>query len=339
MKSRLRISSKWLGLLGAGVLCACTTQPSVLNRTIKEHGDPSSAINYVAMHVADGDYEITSGGTVPGDRSYTPTNWVSVVRVATAGNSIEILVPDDGTLADVVDAGLMTSEMQRDFERQFSLSMQLLRSFHDRPLPTVEANIRVVPPGVRYSERQLFKTNRLDHFVVSFVTTTDLLRKSPQQWFDSEIVMVEHELLHMNRWNKASFARQLTDPENETQAYFLSGCARLIARDDLPQKIFDFPVTLQDAVAPEDRDMRIDEIYIGMEEQHTVPTIIGFNTYFLAMHRYFVRLRDLGVAHPKAADAFALCQAVAHDQLDWADKHVDEKVYALAQTTAHLRAH
>lgn len=308
---------------------SATTLDSQKVRAQKDLGGESSEFNYVAQIPTFFGRRMVTGGVIGGAKVYAPSDWSEVVSAEFDGNSVVLLTSMDEakTLKRLLEDG--NSEPSTRLRDVFASYFQTMKDIAGADSPKVNIRYRLVPPGYAFKYEVTNKISDYKKFPLDLLAVLPRQNESLGKWLDSVAKNSVHEFSHMTRWNTALYPKEISSEANEVFAYFAEFCSSLIARNHLPDSVFSFPLSLEETVDG-NRKISVSRLYNGLVGLKEQPTIVGFNTFALAFHRYFSDLKASGVQKPAAKQALPLCTAVAHDELEWGNENIDSLIATIA---------
>lgn len=321
--------SAFIHAIVAALMVGCAAAPrQTKGQLAKELDQIGGAVNYVALEEKDFKAALITGGILAGKEPYSVARWRDLAAEQFSSGSISLLVAEhESTKPDALLA-VSGKRGQTRLAAAFSAHFSILKEILGRELPTLNIIFRLVPSGVNYR----FETRNLlaDYRVlpIELIAVIPHNGELNEVWLDAIARKAVHETMHVLRFDPARFPNKISPYENEAQAYAMEFCTTYMVKDYLPDSVFSFPKSLEDAVGDQ-RDVTLAELFRELKDHHEPATISGFNILALAFHRYNVHLKKNGLM-PQARDAMPFCRAVAHDKIKWADGTADLQIEDLA---------
>lgn len=272
---------------------------------------------------------VVSGGIMLGVTDYKFDRWKTTQRVEHDGNTITLLTPD--TLSDEL---LNAAIREASFAKQYAAALDARSKLFDHGAK-LDVSVRLVPRDARFRhEEQLTITDMEQlplHLVGTLPQSADEVPVALRQLMSSVI----HESFHLALVDQKRFNQPLTLPDEETRAYALQHCAGMIARNEVPDSLRDYPAGLTNTVA-EPELITLAEVYRGLIEQRNAPTIVGNSTAQLALHLFYKAFDKTAGRKPTAAQFVEFCRGMVAGRYLWAVDGVDGKIADAARQQAQL---
>lgn len=272
---------------------------------------------------------VVSGGIMLGVTDYKFDRWKTTQRVEHDGNTITLLTPD--TLSDEL---LNAAIREASFAKQYAAALDARSKLFEQGAK-LDVSVRLVPRDARFRyEETRTITNMAQlplHLVGILPQSADEVPVALRQLMSSVI----HESFHLALVDQKQFNQPLTLPDEETRAYALQHCAGMIARNEVPDSLRDYPAVLTNTVA-EPELITLAEVYRGLIEQRNAPTIVGNSTAQLALHLFYKAFDKTAGRKPTAAQFVEFCRGMVAGRYLWAVDGVDGKIADAARQQAQL---
>jgi hypothetical protein len=324
------VAHLFTALLTSSAISGCATSLERHRAEAEQEFERRAAeFNFVAIKTGANGQSIMSGGTVFGTLPFSTTEWREIVKARHENLSLSILVP----------AGYMTGELSgwlskpqggaSKFDEALIRPLKWAGEFADIGAPQMDLSFRLVPPRARFRHEANHRISADMPLTAEFVAALPGEKESVDLWLDALVRKVIHESYHVARKKHRPPPIDMTTEEEEVIAYTVEHCSAILARGEIPRAAFSFPTSLVEFV-DNPSGTSISEVYRSLVDHRNQPTIVGFNVFALALHRY---LQEMSVRKGSAVVAMDLrpfCMAVPRRQIRWDADDADARVRLLA---------
>lgn len=316
-------------LVSAAISGCATSLENARSEAEREFERRAAEFNFVAVTTGANGRWISSGGTVFGTVPFATTEWREVVKVRHENVSLSILVP--GEYAAGKSSARLSKALDElsKFDGALVGPLKWAREIAGVGAPLMDISLRLVPPQAKFRHEAKHRLSADMPLIAEFVAALPGEGESRNAWLDALVRKVIHESYHVARKRDPVPRIDMTTEEEEAIAYAVEHCSAILDRGEIPPAAFSYPASLAEFVE-DPSGTSISEVYRGLVANRNQPTIVGFNLFALALHRYLQEVSLRKGAAVVAMDIVPFCKAVPRRQIRWDGEDADARVRRLA---------